>query len=53
MKKIKDNAGLIILAIAVLLGLTAFGFFIYALIAYGDKPITEVPFWAIWLLQRK
>ena len=53
MKKIKENVVLIILAIAVLLGLAAFGFFIYALIAYGDKPITEVPMWALWLLQRK
>lgn len=52
MKKIKDNAVLIILAIVVLLGLAAFGFFIYALNAYGDKPITEVPFW-IWLMLRK
>lgn len=53
MKKIKDNVVLIILAIAVLFGLTAFGFFIYALIVYGGKPITEVPFWAIWLMQGK
>lgn len=53
MKKIKDNAVLIILAIAVLLGLAAFGFGIYALIAYGDKPITEIPMWALWLFQRK
>lgn len=53
MKKIKENAVLIILAIAVLLGLAAIGFGIYALIAYGDKPITEVPMWAIWLMQKK
>lgn len=53
MKKNKDNAT-IILAIAVILGLAAlFGFGIYALIAYGDKPITEVPMWALWLFQRK
>ena len=53
MKIFKENPGLIILAIAVILGLVAFGFGIYALIAYGGKPITEIPSWAVWLMQRK
>ena len=24
---------------------------IYALIVYGNKPITEVPTWALWILR--
>lgn len=25
-------------------------FWIYAIITYGGKPITEIPIWAVWLL---
>lgn len=28
----------------------AIAFFVYTFVAYGGKPITEVPTWAIWLL---
>ena len=34
----------------VLLG-TGLFFSIYALVVYGDKPITEIPAWAFWLLK--
>lgn len=25
-------------------------FWVYAFVTYGDKPITEVPTWAVWLI---
>ena len=25
-------------------------FWVYALVTYGGKPITEVPTWAVWLI---
>ncbi len=53
MNKIKNKAPLIILAIGVIFVLAALGFTIYALIEYSNKPITEVPFWAIWLMRGK
>ncbi len=37
----------IILCIALIVG------WIYALVMYGGKPITEIPFWALWFLGRK
>lgn len=40
-------AVLIILCI-IAIGATALT--IYALIAYGGKPITEIPTWAFWLI---
>lgn len=37
----------IILCIALIVG------WVYALVVYGGKPITEIPFWALLFLGRK
>lgn len=37
---------LMVLIWAVIIAVIALG--IYALIAYGGKPITEIPSWAVW-----
>ena len=31
----------------IIIAVIAFG--VYALVAYGDKPITEVPSWVAWM----
>lgn len=54
MKKIKewivDNIGTIICIIFIILVLAlAFGYG-WVLVEYGDKPISEVPSWVLWLM---
>ncbi len=44
--------GLSLIAIFIVLVGTALFFSIYAFVMYWDKPITEVPMWALWFLQR-
>ena len=46
-KKKKNGIIVIIICIGLIVG------WIYALVVYGGKSITEIPFWALWLLGRK
>lgn len=41
---------LMILMWLMILGAIAFG--IVALVKYGNKPITEVPMWALWMFRK-
>lgn len=34
-----------------ILAITLILIWLYALITYGDKPITEIPSWAFWMLK--
>ena len=55
MEDVKDKLFIIawgvIAALALLLVLGAIILKIYALITYGDTPITEAPVWVVWILQ--
>ena len=46
-EKKKNGIIVIIICIGLIVG------WIYALVVYGGKSITEIPFWALWLLGRK
>ena len=39
--------------IVIILSLLCVFWTIYAAIKYGNKPITEIPTWAIWFMYRK
>ena len=41
---------LVLMIVVVVLGIF---FSTYAFIMYADKPITEVPMWALWFLQSR
>lgn len=53
-KKVEIDKTLIfyisILVIGVVLLLTLIGFTIAAWVQYGNKPIDEIPMWALWLM---
>ena len=40
----------VILIVCALLVLGALGLWVYSLVTYANKPITEVPFWALYFL---
>lgn len=42
--------GIMMLALMIVVIGTALFFTIYALMVYGNKPITEIPSWAFWLM---
>lgn len=47
-----DNKGLTLVELIIaifMLGLIAIG--LYGLIAYGNKPVSEMPIWLYWLLK--
>ena len=41
----------LILLLFILIGIGAIVLSIYAFITYGNKPITEIPSWVIWLIK--
>lgn len=41
---------LIIVCSPLIIGLILFGLWIYAMIAYGDVPLSEAPIWVYWIL---
>lgn len=43
--------GIMMIALLIVLIGTGLFFSIYALVLYGDKPITEIPMWALWFLR--
>ena len=47
---VESIVALMFLALFIVLVGTALFFSIYALVVYGNKPITEVPVWALWFL---
>lgn len=58
MKKWSNNAFwayvyLALMILSIILCIALIVLWIYALVAYGGKPITEIPFWALWFLGRK
>ena len=42
----------VLLVIGVLIALAAIAFDIWAVVTYGNKPASEVPAWALWLLTK-
>lgn len=50
----KKHSGTFVFTVAILLVCLAFVvLWLYALIAYGGKPITEIPSWVVWMLFSK
>ena len=47
---VESIVALMFLALFIVLVGTVLFFSIYALVVYGNKPITEVPVWALWFL---
>ena len=47
------NKGYLLIILSLLLLFTFIGFYVYIIITYGNKPISEVPAWVYWFMQRK
>lgn len=41
---------LLIIFLPSIIALTLFGLWLYAMIAYGDVPLSEAPIWVYWIL---
>ncbi len=41
---------LLIISLPFIIALTLLGLWIYAMIAYGDVPLSEAPIWVYWIL---
>jgi predicted negative regulator of RcsB-dependent stress response len=54
MKKIKewihDNIGTLICIIFIILILALVFGYVWVMVEYGDKPVSEVPAWVLWLM---
>ena len=43
----------VLMCLALVISVVAIVAWVYALVLYGGKPITEIPFWALLFLGRK
>ena len=58
MKKFDNNVFLarvyfVLMCLALVISVVAIVAWVYALVVYAGKPITEIPFWALLFLGRK
>ena len=51
-EKLKLTLIIIGLFLLMCLGIICVGWSIYAFVKYGNKPITEIPAWALWFMFR-
>lgn len=51
-EKLAETILVIILVLCILLTLSFIGLEVYILIRYSNTPISEVPAWAYWFMQR-
>lgn len=46
----KFVALMVVIVIVGIIAMICVGWSIYAFVKYGDKPITEIPSWALWFM---
>lgn len=50
MKNKENLIPILLFTLAIIIVLVIIGFTITAWVMYGNKPITEIPAWALWLM---